>query len=183
MNIKKINWKIYLDNEDKVEPEAWFRGFAHWIEDSPEVFVDAADYEHVQDGPLTVLVGHYCDYWLDHTGRRKGLLYNQRQNFEGDNKAQIQKSLKALLDTAERINNDKEFGEVQFNTAELTFMINDRLIAPNTAETFETVKKQLGEVLGEVEITHNDNPRERFSVTVKTGGAGSIKELATKLGV
>lgn len=184
IDIKKINWKIYFEDANKVDADAFFRGFASWIENSEEVFVDVAEYKHVHDGPITVLIGHLCDYWLDGTFRRRGLLYNQRQNFEGDNRAQIRKSLFALINAAERVSAEEEFGGVGFKADELTFTINDRLIAPNTAETFAEISEQINADInksGMFELIHNDDPKQRFSITLKAEEDLSVADLKSKL--
>ena len=85
MNLQFLNWKIFLDNPAEVESEEFFRVWNAWIPDSPEVFVDVADYAHVNDGPLIVLVGHYLNFSLDSGDRRLGLLYDYKQPMEGAN--------------------------------------------------------------------------------------------------
>ena len=53
-------------------------------------------------------------------------------------------------------------------------MINDRLLAPNTIETFVTLEPELRTFLdklyggAEYEISYKTDPRERFTVEVKT---------------
>src|SRR5690606_15524340 len=70
MNLQNIQWKLHLDESTVGNPHDWFKAFGTWIPDSPEVFVDVADYSHVQDGPVIFLSGHNECYSLDATGRR-----------------------------------------------------------------------------------------------------------------
>ena len=83
INLQNIQWKLHLDESAVGTPHEWFKAFAPWIPDSPEVFVDVADYAHVEDGPVVFLSGHNVCYSLDSAGRRHGLLYERRQPAEG----------------------------------------------------------------------------------------------------
>src|SRR4051812_37318649 len=103
MNLQFINWKLHLENPAEAEPDEWFKVFNGWIPDSPEIFVDVADYRHVQDGPVTILVGHYVNYSLDSTGRRLGLLYDYKHPMEGGNRDKLRSSLLGLLRVAKRL--------------------------------------------------------------------------------
>ena len=190
MNLQYLNWKIYLDNPAEAEPDEWFKVLSTWIPDAPEIFIDVADYKHVPDGPVTLLVGHYVNYSLDATGRRLGLLYDYKHPVEGDNGEKLRTSLLGLLKVAKRLEDDAGFaahGKPKFNTSELRLIVNSRAIAPNSPATLEAVKPDLVKVLaqafgeGGFAIEHLTDPRQRFSVQVSAKGAPVLADLIKRL--
>jgi hypothetical protein len=188
MNLQYINWKLHLDNPAEAEPDEFFKVFSTWIPDSPEIFIDVADYKHVQDGPVTLLVGHYVNYSLDHTGRRLGLLSDYKQPMNGDNEDKLSSTLVATLKAAKRLQEDKTFTHsVRFNAADLLFIINSRALAPNTAATLEAVRPDLVKVLEKVygaggfTLEHLTDPRQRFMVKVTAKAQPSIDGMLSQL--
>jgi hypothetical protein len=191
MNLQYLNWKIYLENPAEAEPDEWFKVLSTWIPDAPEIFIDVADYKHVPDGPVTLLVGHYVNYSLDATGRRLGLLYDYKHPIEGTNEEKIKSSLLGLLRVAKRLEDDAGFaaaGKPKFKAGELRFIVNSRAVAPNSPETLEAVKPDLVKVLakafgdGAFAIEHLTDPRQRFSVQVTAKGNPDLSEVLKRLG-
>ncbi|HKP94749.1 MAG TPA: hypothetical protein VJ385_03230 [Fibrobacteria bacterium] len=189
MNLQYLNWKIYLDNPAEAGPDEWFKVFNAWIPDAPEIFIDVADYKHVQDGPVTLLVGHYVNYSLDATGRRLGLLYDYKHPVEGANEDKLRSSLQGVLRVAKRLEEDAGFShKPRFNAGELRFIVNSRAVAPNTPATLEAVKPDLVKVLakaygeGGFSLEHLTDPRQRFSVQVTAKGTQNLAEVLKRLG-
>ncbi|MBI2340141.1 MAG: hypothetical protein HYU99_07250 [Deltaproteobacteria bacterium] len=193
MNLQKINWKIYFKNPEAAcrvaaKPDIFFKVFNSWIPNSPEIFVDVADYKHVHDGPLILLAGYYADYALDLTSRRLGFLYSRKQPMEGSAKEKIKLSLLEILKAADRLENDPAFeGKLKFATNEFLFIINDRALAPNTPETFTGIKPVLQDVLSkalenkEFNLEHLSNPKQRFSVKMTAKREAGLKEMIDRL--
>jgi hypothetical protein len=174
VNIQKINWKLFFEDIGTLKPEDFFGVFNTWIPQSPEVFVDVADYQHVHDGPLVFLSGHYVSYSIDSSGDKLGLLYSRNREHDGSNEEKILESLTEALNAANRLKTDASLsGQLKFNTQELLFLINDRALSPNTLETFQEVKPILENVLAkkfgtrDLSLEHLDNPRDRFSVKIR----------------
>lgn len=188
MDLQKINWKIFPADPKPAVPEIFFKVFNTWIPESPEVFVDVADYQHAHDGPVTVLVGHQADFWLDDSGRRRGLLYNRRTSMDGTNGEKLSDSLRALLGACVRLESDPAFGgKLKFAANELLFIVNDRAIAPNTKETFSEVKPDLEKLASKIYgpadfvLEHLIDPRRRFSVKITSRRSSDVKSLMKKL--
>jgi hypothetical protein len=190
MNLQYVNWKLHLDNPAEAEPDAWFKVFNGWIPESPEIFIDVADYKHVQDGPVTVLVGHYLNLSLDHTGRRLGLLYDYKHPLEGNNEEKLRSGLIGLLRAAKRLEDDAGFEakhKPRFKAGDLKLIINSRAVAPNSAETLEAVKPDLIKVLakafgeGNFSIEHLTDPRQRFTVNVTAKGDAKLADVLKRL--
>ncbi len=175
MNLQKINWKIFFKDPASAKPDDFFRVFNTWIPDSPEIFIDVADYQHVHDGPITLLVGHYADFALDDSDRKRGLLYSRKRVEEGSNHEKLKRSLAATLKGAERLEKDPVFGgKISFKTSELQLIVNDRALAPNTSQTFQSFKPELDKFcisifgMGGYSLEHLSNPKQRFSIRIKS---------------
>ncbi len=170
MTLDKIQWKLFFSDSKGIKPADFFRVFNAWIPESPEVFVDVADYSHVSDGPLVVLVGHFVDYALDATDRELGFLYSRRQPLEGPLSDRLRATLKALLQAALCIEGDPLFqGKLHFRTDRLGFCANDRAAAPNTPQTLDLFKpeflKLARDLYGDdkIDFRAEPNPKRRFS--------------------
>ena len=188
MQLQKINWKLFFKNQSAVEPDDFFRLFNSWIADSPEIFVDVADYQHVHDGPVTLLVGHYADFAIDDSDRRRGLLYSQKRGGEGSHGDQLKSSLTALLKGALRLTSDSVFGgKLFFHTNELKLVVNDRALAPNTKETYQLLKPELESLAatlfgaGSYTLSLDSNPKQRFSVVIQSPKDPGLSPLLSRL--
>ncbi len=189
MEIQKIIWKIYLaDNGGSITAEDFFKVFNGWIPDSPEVFIDVADYQHVGQGPLIFLVGHYVDYSFDNEEDRYGLVYKRKQPIEGSDGDRIKATFIEMLKAAQKLEADPQFeGRLKFDTTQFTFTVNDRATAPNTSETYERVSPLLQSALGasfkgtELSLAHQSDSEVRFTVDIKAGSAQSLTALIANL--
>lgn len=188
LNLQYLNWKIFLENPAEAEPEEWFKVFNEWIPDSPEVFLDAADYSHVNDGPVIVLVGHFLNLSLDANFRRRGLLLDYKQPMEGSNADKLKATLVSLLRAAKRLEGEAGFHhKPRFKASELMLIVNSRALAPNSPETLEAARPDLVKVLsaaygdGGFSLEHNPDPRQRFQVTATSKTPFTLDELLSRL--
>ena len=189
INLQNIQWKIHLDEATVGDHHDWFKVFATWIPDSPEVFVDVADYSHVVDGPVIFLSGHLEAYTLDKTRGRFGLLYERRQPVETANPETLKASLKTTLTHASWVEGDATFKvKPKFLAGDVTFIVNNRAIAPNTDETLATLKPELTALFdvvygaGNYTLEREQDKRQRFMVHVKTKAPVTVAAAHAKLG-
>jgi len=189
MNLQNIQWKIHLADGATPNPHEWFKSLGTWIPDSPEVFVDVADYSHVEDGPVIFLSGHNVAYSLDAAGRRLGLLYERRQPVDGTNTEKLEESLKSTLQHAALLEADASFtAKPDFVAGDIKFIVNNRGIAPNNDTTFATLKPQLETLLDKVygpgaySIKREQDSRQRFTVHVKANTWVSVAAALKSLG-
>ena len=172
MNVQHINIKLFIENPQSVNLADYSAVFNNWIQRhvTEELLIDVADYLQVHHGPGLMLIGHEADYSLDNRAGRLGLLYNRKQQLEGTTQEKLAQAARAVLTAAQLL--EKENG-LQFNTQEIQVLINDRLLVPNTMETFITLEPELrtffDKLYGgtEYEISYKTDPRERFTVGVK----------------
>lgn len=188
MNLQHINIKFYLKNPEAVNLADFAAVFNTWIQMQrlEELLVDVADYLHVHNGPGIMLIGHEADYSLDHRGGRLGLLYNRKEQLEGSTQEKLAQAVRAALTAAQIL--EKE-NNLKFDGSEVQMIVNDRLLVPNTAETFAALQPDLSSFFAklyegaEYTLTHRNDPRERFTVTAKTDSHFEVDALLKNLSV
>lgn len=176
MHLDKIHWKIFIKRPSSPDPGLFFKVFNTWIPNSPEIFVDVADYKHVEDGPKTLLVGHFADFGLDHTGRRYGLTYRLKRTQPG---MTLESTLRLTLEGALRLEESPEFeGKLEFATDELLLVLNSRALWPNNQKSFEAIAPRLAPLVQKLggRMTRNQDPKSLFSVAIKRKGS-SLSQL------
>jgi hypothetical protein len=186
MNLQHINVKFYLENPETINLADYAAVFNTWIQQQrlEELLIDVADYLHVHHGPGLMLIGHEADYSLDNRGGRLGLLYNRKEQVEGTTQDKLAQATRAALTTAQIL--EKEHG-LKFNGSEIQLVVNDRLLVPNTAETFEILEPEFKSFFDQLyngavySLYHNSDARERFTVDVKTPSDFDVDTLLKNL--
>jgi hypothetical protein len=152
------------------------------------MLVDVADYRHVPDGPGVLLIAHEANYSLDQTGGRLGLLYNRKAASPGDTAAKLAQAVRAALEASQTLEGEAPFdGKLRFDAGDCEVIVNDRLLAPNTAETWDTLRPELERFFaglfgeGAFRLERRGEPRERFRVGVKTTTPISAADALARL--
>lgn len=188
MNVQHINIKIYLENSETVNLANYAAVFNSWIQQQrlEDLLIDVADYLHVHNGPGIMLIGHEADYSLDNRAGRLGLLYNRKAQLEATTQEKLARATRAALTAAQIL--EKENG-LKFKGSEVQLIVNDRLLVPNTAETFAALEQDLQAFFdrlyngAEYSLTHNADPRERLTIHVETWTNFDIETLLKNLSV
>ena len=188
MNVQHLNVKFFLENPEAVDLTEYGAVFNSWIQAQrlDELLIDVADYLHVHHGPGIMLIGHEADYSLDNRAGRLGLLYNRKAQLEGTTQEKLAQAARAALTAAQIL--EKEHG-LTFNGSEVQVIINDRLLAPNTTETFESLRPEFEPFFNRLydgaayTLGHLYDPRERFTVNVKTESTFDVDTLLKNLSV
>jgi hypothetical protein len=189
MNAQKIALKLYLADPSALQHGAMVPVFHSWIQThavEDHLPVDVTDYEHVPDGPGTVLITHEANFSMDSTAGRPGLMYQRKQPLHGDFKERLATIFRHTLLAAARL---ESHPGLKFRTDELTLKIVDRLLAPNTVETFTAVKPALDQffksLYGNTPVTQKHNaaaPDKLFEVTIESPQtSATISDLLAKL--
>jgi hypothetical protein len=184
--VQHVNVKIFARQADinlaEVTPV-----FHRWIQDHvcEEVLIDVADYRHVPDGPGVMLIAHEANYSLDLAEGRLGLLYNRKAAVEGDAQAVLRQAFVAALAACSRLEEEVPFqGKLQFDAGDCEVILNDRLLAPNTEETWRALRPEVERFFsavygrGAFELERRGEPRDLFRVGVK---ATTSVDLASAL--
>jgi len=188
MNIQHINIKLFVENPEAVKLADYATVFNTWIQKQrlEELLIDVADYLHVHNGPGIMLIGHEADYSLDNRAGRLGLLYNRKEQLDGTTQEKLAQAVRAVLTVAQIL--EKENG-LKFNGQEVQIVINDRLLVPNTVETLAALESNLREFFNglysdaEYSLAQNADPRERFTINVKTAANFDAETLLKNLSV
>jgi hypothetical protein len=188
MNAHKLVFKLFLSDPAQVHGLKLVPVFQSWIQMHSienHLAIDVADYEHVPDGPGTVLITHEANFSLDSAGGRPGLLYQRKQPQPGTFTDRLAACFRALLEGASRL---EAHPGLKFRTDEIVFRIADRLLAPNTAATFQDVKPGLESFLrtlfgptGNVQLEHKPDPQTLFEVMIKVPTSATLGDLLAKL--
>ena len=166
-----------------------FHGFIQTNAIEDHLLIDVADYDHVHHGPGTLLVSHEANFGMDRGGGRLGLLYQRKQPLPGRTfRERLGQVARATLSAAARLQDDPALrGRLKFRTDELLFRVADRLLAPNTPDTFNAVKGDLQSFFsdlyetGPVTLTHNASPQTLFEVSVRASRPRPIPDLLQRL--
>jgi hypothetical protein len=186
MNLQHVNVKFYIENLETVNLADYAVIFNTWIQQQrlEELLIDVADYLHVHNGPGIMLIGHEADYSLDNRAGRLGLLYNRKEQIEGTTQEKFAQAVRFALIAAQIL--ERESG-LKFNGSEVQIIINDRLLVPNTTETFATLEPDIKSFFhqlyqgAEYSLSQNTDPRERFTVNVKTEARFDVDTLLKNL--
>jgi hypothetical protein len=175
MDLQKLNVKFFLANQDAVPLDDCISVFNSWIQVSEGAYYDIADYSHMAAGPGLLLVAHEGNVSIDHTGGRWGLLYNRKEPLLGSNRDKLRLVFKAALENCRRIEEEPILERrMKFLGNEALFLINDRLVAPNSEETFRVVRPDLEDLAAALCVGADfhlepgtKDGRDRFSVKIR----------------
>jgi hypothetical protein len=179
MNLQHLNVKIFAAHHAIDLAEA-IPVFQCWIQDSvcEELLIDVADYRHVPGGPGVLLAGHEAHYSLD--GR--SLLYNRKAVVEGTNQDKLLQAFFAALEACRRLEEDFSDG-LKFDGGNVEVTVNDRLLAPNTEETWRELEPDFRSFFdglfgrGGYQLERRGGPRERFRVSVEAASFVPVASL------
>lgn len=186
-DLQRINIKVYFEDAQALSAEESFRIFNSWIPTTPdEVLIDVADYSHVPEGPVTLLVGHDANYSIDNYHAELGLLYSRKQPADGDLSTRLTSALRAVLKACQRLEAEPSLaGKVKFRGSEILLIANDRLNAANDAESENALRAELEPVLAklfagaEYAIERDATPQLRLNLRIR---AKTDANTATLLG-
>jgi hypothetical protein len=176
MDLQHVNVKIFVEGELPFDPSQFINVFHEWIQESalPELLIDVADYCHVPDGPGVLLVAQEADYSMDHTDGRWGLRYNRKAAVPGGNRERFQQAFASAAQACRLLEARFAAEKLRFGRNEMELFINDRALAPNTAETLAAcapdIRSFLRELLGHdgFQVDRHNDPRRRFGVLVRS---------------
>ena len=190
MELQHFNVKLWLKNNGEIDLEPLIPVFHAWIQEQgwDELLLDVADYRHVYAGPGVILIGHEANYSVDNSGNRPGVRYNSQAPLEGSNQDRLKQAAVAALKACRRLESDPRLNsKFRFNGQEIEISINDRLLAPNTAQTRDAIQPELAAFLARLfsgtgfDLSYDESPRNLFSVLVKAHGTFSAEALLRNL--
>lgn len=193
MESHKLSFKLFVEDGSVLAGHEFVPVFQSWIQQSritDHLVIDVADYQHVHNGPGTLLITLEANFATDREAGRLGLLYMRKQAIPNTDTfaERLRIVLRSVIEAAQWLQEDPALaGKIKFRTNELQFRIYDRLLAPNTADTFAAVKPELenliAEVYGGAPLVMNFKPAEQplFEVQIKAPGSPTLAQLLEKL--
>lgn len=185
-NVQGINVKVFAEEPVSIDLADAIPVFHRWIQDSilEELVVDVADYRHVPAGPGVMLIGHEANYSLDCAFDRLGLLYNRKRVVGGSAQDKLLQAFGAALAACHRLEEEEPFkGKLTFNAGHCEVILNDRLLAPNTDETWLALKPEFVTFFDRLfgadnyRLNRLGEPRERFRVAMSTQHPVPVRSL------
>jgi hypothetical protein len=187
MELQHLIIKIPVDGALGLNPAKIVDVLHEWVARQviPGVLlIDVAELLHVPNGPGVIAVGYEADFALDHTGGIWGVLYRRKTVLPGSNRDRIAQAIESAAQTALRL--QQAFpGALKLSRTEFELIVNDRGIAPNTAETYAAVLPEIEAGLravfghGDFDLTRHDRDRrQRLGVSVKSAQPFDLVVLA-----
>jgi hypothetical protein len=177
-NIEHVNVKVFAREPVRIHWADLIPVYHRWIQQQalPEMLpIDVADYSHVPAGPGVMLIGHHADISVDNRANRLGMLYNRKTILGGGFEENLRYSYSRAVEAARKLEQEPEFrGRISFDQSELEVFVADRLLSPNTEQTWSQLRTAIGSVFGADASLHWKGPgRELFRVRVS--GAGTLQ--------
>jgi len=190
MDAFKIAVKLFA-TDDAFPRDQFIPIFHHWIQSQSvqgHLLIDVADYAHVAAGPGTVLVSSQANFHMDRGENRLGLCYWRKLPLPGTFAQRLSGVLAETIKAAMKLEAEPTLnGRLKFKTNEILIRLNDRLLAPNTPQTFAQIKEDLQTVgrnlFGGRAFTmkSHDSPQALFEVRLHCEQAPPIAELARNI--
>lgn len=186
LELHKLGVKFFTGDTTSVGLLEFIPVFHRWIQARvlDDLLIDVADYSHVYAGPGILLVAHEGNYSMDETNNRRGLAYYSKHPLAGDLEERLTTVCRKALKACQLLVQETELKDrLMFRGEALQVFANDRLVAPNTEETWQAFEPVLRALLARLypgadyELTRETDPKERFSVTIKVENPAAIDAL------
>lgn len=190
MSLQRLGFKFFLRDDFPLQIKNFIPLFHSWIQQQlmeEHLLIDVHDYSHVFTGPGILLAAHEGNFSVDLSGNRPGLLYYRKQAVNQSLRERIETIFRTTLLACHSVEDSDHMPDLKFKTDEFLMIANDRLLAPNTSNTFQQIKPDLSEFMthllgnGNFTLTHCEDSRERFSVLVETPSSLGTLELLNRL--
>jgi hypothetical protein len=192
MESYKLAFKFFVEDASLLTGHEFVPLLHKWIQQhkvADHLSIDVADYEHVHNGPGTLLITHEANFAMDRADGRLGLLYVRKQPIASASNfpQRLRAVARPVLEAAQRLEEDLP-GKIKFRTDEFAFRIYDRLLGPNTSETFAAVKSDLESFVKDLygstpsSLDFHPSLQSLFEVTVKAPASPEIATLLERLG-
>lgn len=193
MDSHKLALKLFVKNPPRLAGDEFVPVFHKWIQDkqfADHLVIDVADYQHVPNGPGTLLITLEANLTTDKEDGRLGLLYVRKLEIPGTTtfRERLAAIARPVLHAAQLLEDEPAFaGRITFATDEWLFRVYDRLLAPNSESTFADVKSDLSAFFAELygqpptALEFKPSSQTLFEVRVRTSRSPSLSELLHNL--
>jgi hypothetical protein len=191
MDLQRINVHIGLDVPERLDVAPLLGIFARWRhERDANEWLDLADYAHVPEGPLAMLVGVRGNLVLDLERGQPTLLYRNKRGLSGSFEERFAEATRRALGLATRLAGERGFPESwKVRADRLRLTINDRVSAANQTGN-ERELRELGEAIeavaaralgGDARIVRETDPARLFGAQAHAGAPAGLDDLVRRL--
>jgi hypothetical protein len=188
MEIQKFNVKLFVESPSALPLTDFIEVFHAWIQASDGIYHDVADYSHMQAGPGIVLIANHANVSIDESENRRGLLYSQKSLLGGSNLDRLRALMRSALENFRKLEHEPKLrGEFKLVGNEATIAVNDRLVWPNTVQSYNALApeiERLSETLfcgAEVTLERERDERKKLAVRIKASRSFAVDELLGRL--
>lgn len=190
MDLYRLGVKFFAGDGATIALPEFLPVFHRWIQQGvlDGLLLDVADYSHVHAGPGVLLIAHEGNYSVDESGDRRGMAYYAKYPQPGVLPDRLRAICSKTLHACRLLEQEPALGgRMKFNGGEFQVFANDRLLAPNTDATTSALRPAIDVLVGKLypgakcEFAREQDPKERFSVTVKVSVDASIAELLGRI--
>jgi len=190
MELQHVNIQLLAKGPDQLDLAPIVPIFHSWIQSQAleGQLLDVADYRHVTAGPGVVLIGHEGDYSIDNTDSLLGVRYNRKTPLEGTDQDRLSQATRAAICACQLLQKEPAIkGQLQFNRHDIEVSINDRLLAPNRAETSATLEPEFRAFAGWLfagaaySLSFSTDRRRLFAALLSTSEPIALDALMSNL--
>ena len=176
MKLQKFGVKLFfLDTNGSYSSKDFIPVFHNWIQDQlikDHLLIDVADYSHIPDGPGVMLIAHEGHFSLDKENYQPGIMYMRKTEIAGSFTERFNKVLSTVIKAANRLSDNDISKQIDFIPNSFRFIVNDRLLAQNTADNQDLYKHKIQQALDikysdkQIECIDFSDKNERLAFTV-----------------
>lgn len=189
MESQRYALKLFVQAPCEVPEKDFILFFHRLIQEAAlgETTIDVTDYSHVPGGPGVMLICHEAHYSTDHAAGKLGLKVAAKRGATGDTATRLRAVTRRALRVCALMEAHEIFaGRIHFDTTTALFSIEDRLIAPNTAATFDTIAPILSEVASPlwgapVTLARVGSAKECFQIALSAPTSPTVAEMLDRL--
>jgi rhodanese-related sulfurtransferase len=190
MDIQRVRVKLFAEAPEDLDVAPLLDIFSRWRHDGdhPARWIDLADYAHVPDGPLAMLVGKQGNLLYDLEDGRPGLVWRNKTALEGDAERRVETALRRGLALFSALAREEGFPDaLRLDTAKLAVEFVDRLEAPNDDASDQALGPAVRAALdklygrGQYSATRRDEAHRALGYEAQAWSARALDELVARL--
>ena len=191
MDLQHITAKLYCPGQTQLDLPALIPVFHRWIQRKTPpglMMIDVADYSHVERGPGVMLICHEGYFAVGEADGGLGVMYANKRLATGWVRDRLRSCVYRVLAAASLLEQETQLpGPMTFETGRWMLRIDDRLVVPNSPESFDAMRGELQAAMDEifdatVTLEHIDEPRTGLAVQVNAATSDDVATLLGRVG-
>ena len=190
MDLQHITAKLYCRGDSQLDPATLIPVFHRWIQRKTPpglMMIDVADYSHVERGPGVMLICHEGYFAVGEADGGPGVMYANKRLATGSVRDRLRSCVHRALAAARLLEQETQLpGPMTFETGRWMLRIDDRLVVPNSPESFEAMRSELQAAMDEifdaaVTLEHIDEPHTGLAVQVNAATSDNVAAVLARL--